>query len=59
MSVKSDHVNLENRALIAWMSLRHILWKFGIMPQYYNTTETFLGLTRLQNRKDYEDRGLR
>jgi len=52
--LKTGHLNLDDRAINAWMALYKLLWKFGVAPQYYETSVGLRMLTRLQNRKDNE-----
>lgn len=56
--LKTGFLNLDDRALNAWMALYSVLWKFKLAPQYYETSMGLRMLTKLQNRKDNEDRGL-
>lgn len=58
MKLKSEHLNLDDRAINAWMALAAMLCRFGVMPQYYETSVGLRMLTKLQNRKDNDDRGV-
>lgn len=50
--LKTQTLNLDDRAINAWMALYNMLWLFGVAPQYYETSMGTKMLTKLQNRKD-------
>lgn len=49
MSVKTAHLNLEDRALDGWIALHHLLWRFDLAPQYYETSLALRMLSKLEN----------
>lgn len=56
MRLRTEHLNLDDRAMNAWKVLYDMLWKFGVAPQYYETSLGLKMLTKLQNRLDDERR---
>lgn len=56
MGLKTQHLNLNGTAIKGWMALYDLLWRFGIVPQHYETLHGLAMLIRLQirlqNRKD-------
>lgn len=50
--LKTGVLNLDDVAMNGWMGLHSLLWKFELMPQYYETSEATRYITRLQDNMD-------
>lgn len=53
--LKTAGLNLDDRAVNAWMALYNVLWKLKLAPQYYETSIGLRMLTKLQNNKDLQE----